>query len=55
MDNLPGESNRLKAEYEGETSNMKWPGEDTVRLKEGAKVVLVWNKTATQSHADADL
>ena len=46
-DNLPGESIRLKAEYEGETNNMKWPGEDTIILKEGAKVMLVWNKTDT--------
>lgn len=26
---------------------MKWPGEDTIILKEGAKVMLVWNKTDT--------
>ena len=37
----------LKAEYERETSNMKWPEEDTVIMKEGVKVVLVWNKADT--------
>ncbi|XP_078360970.1 uncharacterized protein LOC144645313 [Oculina patagonica] len=47
VSNLPGESIRLIAEHEGETRNMKWPGEDTVLLKEGVKVMLVWNKTDT--------
>ena len=47
VDKLPGESIRLKAEYEGETNNMKWPGEDTIILREGAKAMLVWNKTDT--------
>ena len=33
--------------HEGKTRNMKWPGEDTVLLKEGARVLSVWNKTET--------
>lgn len=47
VDNFFGEFIRLKAEYEGETNNMKWSGEDIIILKEGVKVMLVWNKTDT--------
>ena len=45
VDSLPGETVRLKAEFEGDTTNMKWPGQETVTLKKGAKVMLVWNKS----------
>ena len=41
MDSLPGESVRLEAEFSGVTNNMIWPGEETVILKEGARVMLV--------------
>ena len=45
VDRLPGESIRLEAECRGVTNNMIWPGEETVILKEGARVMLVWNKS----------
>ena len=41
VDSLPGESVRLEAEFSGVTNNMIWPGEETVILKEGARVMLV--------------
>ena len=43
VDSLPGESIRLEAEFSGVTNNMI--GEETVILKEGARVMLVWNKS----------
>ena len=45
VDSLPGESIPLEAEFSGVTNNMIWPGEETVILKEGARVMLVWNKS----------
>ena len=41
VDSIPGESVRLEAEFSGVTNNMIWPGEETVILKEGARVMLV--------------
>ena len=45
VDSLLGESIRLEAEFSGVTNNIIWPGEETVILKEGARVMLVWNKS----------
>ena len=45
VDSLPGESIRLEAEFSGVTNNVIWPGEETLILKEGARVMLVWSKS----------
>ena len=47
VEDLPGELIRLHASFEGNSKSMKWPGQETLLLKQGCKVMLVWNKSAT--------
>jgi hypothetical protein len=47
VEDLPGKLIRLHATFEGDGKSMKWPGQKTLLLKHGCKVMLVWNKSAT--------
>ncbi len=40
IDSLPGETIRLEATFEGESKNMKWPGQGTLLLKHGCNAGL---------------
>ena len=42
---LPGGMECFEATYEGHGDTIKWPGERTLLLKSGCKVMLLWNKS----------
>ena len=47
VDNFPVETIGLHTTSERHSKHTKWPGQETLVLKNGCKVMLVWNKSAT--------